>query len=188
MASTRPEKVESASPRPSVPGCLSTGCCPGLWRGRAGGQRRGAGGGALPSCAHARTGPGAEAHHHLPAGRQPSFQLVAALHPRRGSETETGPLPGPRLTWTVSSGCGQASLVGTSPLGCPGIHCSTAHSGVATVTSTGEVLRASLWGGPAVGTAGTRLGCLGGHPARGEMSIWALAPYQHVPRPRRSSC
>ena len=137
----------------------------------------GAGGGALPSCAHARTGPGAEAHHHLPAGRQPSFQLVAALHPRWGGRDGDRTPPGSRLTWTVSSGCSQASLVGTSPLGCPGIHCSTAHSGVATVTSTGEVLRASLWGGPAVGTAGTRLGCLGGHPARGRCP---LGPWPHI--------
>lgn len=42
---------------------------------------------------HARTGPGAEAHHHLPAGRQPSFQLVAALHPRREQRRRQDPSP-----------------------------------------------------------------------------------------------
>lgn len=42
---------------------------------------------------HTCTGPGAEAHHHLPAGRQPSFQLGAVLHPRRGQRWRRDPSP-----------------------------------------------------------------------------------------------
>ena len=92
MDSAHPEKVASASPRPGVPGCLGPGCYPGLWCSRAGDRGGGWRGSPALMC-HARTGPGAEAHHHLPAGRQPSFQLVAALHPRRGQRRRQDPSP-----------------------------------------------------------------------------------------------
>lgn len=78
------------------------------------GQRQGAGWGALASRACARTGPGAEAHHHLPAGPQLSFHLVAGLHPRgvgegqrRGQEASLAKSHPDSLLWVLS---GQSGL------------------------------------------------------------------------------
>ena len=170
MDSARPEKVASASPRPGVPSCLGPGCYPGLCHGRAGDKGGGWRGSPAFMC-HARTGPGAEAHHHLPAGRQPSFQLVAALHPRREQRRRQDPSPAHVSPRQSPLGAVRPVWFGLQCLAVLESTVARPTVGRATGTSTGEVLRASFWGGPAVGTAGTRLGCRGVTQPRGDAHL-----------------
>lgn len=186
MDSARPEKVASASPRPGVPSCLGPGCYPGLCHGRAGDKGGGWRGSPAFMC-HARTGPGAEAHHHLPAGRQPSFQLVAALHPRREQRRRQDPSPAhvsPR----------QSPLGAVRPVWF-GLQClAVLESTVARPTvgllqglQLGKCCEPHSGVGLQWGLRELGLG-VGGSPSLGEMPTWGLAPHQHVPRPGRSGC
>ena len=136
---------------------------------------------------HTCTGPGAEAHHHLPAGRQPSFQLGAVLHPRRGQRWRRDPSPAhvsPRqsplgVVRPVWFGL-QCLAVLESTVARPTVgllqglqlgKCCEPHSGVGL-----------QWGLRELGLG------VGGSPSLGEMPTWGLAPHQHVPRPGRSGC
>lgn len=115
-----------------------------------------------------RAGPGAEGHHRLPAGQQPSSQLVAGLTQEewgRGGDEEGAP---PRsksdregLPWVLSGHFGLDfpmwlfwNLPQHSTAGPHGGH----KAGAATVTSTEMASSRTPPGGPGVGAAGTCLG------------------------------